>query len=215
MSASALVCLAPGSEEMEAVTTIDLLVRGGVKVTTASVASDGDLVITCSRGVKLLADAPLVQVADGDYDAIILPGGLKGAECFRDSPLLVETVKQFHRSGRIVATICAAAGTVLVPHEIFPLGNMTGFPGLKETIPDDQWQDKRVVWDPRVNLLTSQGPGTSIDFGLKLIDLLVSREKAWEVSSQLVMPAGIYNYYEKPAVILSSPRPWRRSQFRD
>lgn len=196
MSASALVCLAPGSEEMEAVTTIDLLVRGGVKVTTASVASDGDLVITCSRGVKLLADAPLVQVADGDYNAIILPGGLKGAECFRDSPLLVETVKQFHRSGRIVATICAAAGTVLVPHEIFPLGNMTGFPGLKETIPDDQWQDKRVVWDPRVNLLTSQGPGTSIDFGLKLIDLLVSREKAWEVSSQLVMPAGIYNYYE-------------------
>jgi protein deglycase len=196
MSASALVCLAPGSEEMEAVTTIDLLVRGGIKVTTASVASDGDRVIICSRGVKLLADAPLVQVADGDYDAIILPGGLKGAECFRDSPILVETVKQFHRSGRIVATLCAAAGTVLVPHEIFPIGNMTGFPGLKETIPQDQWQDKRVVWDPRVNLLTSQGPGTSIDFGLKLIDLLVGREKAHEVASQLVMAAGIYNYYE-------------------
>lgn len=51
MSASALVCLAPGSEETEAVTTIDLLVRGGIKVTTASVASDGNLAITCSRGV--------------------------------------------------------------------------------------------------------------------------------------------------------------------
>ncbi|MEW5559106.1 protein deglycase YajL [Enterobacter asburiae] len=197
MSASALVCLAPGSEEMEAVTTIDLLVRGGIKVTTASVESSGDLVITCSRGVKLLADAPLVQVADGDFDAIVLPGGLKGAECFRDSPLLVETVKQFHRSGRIVATICAAAGTVLVPHDIFPIGNMTGFPALKETIPEGQWQDKRVVWDPRVNLLTSQGPGTSIDFGLKLIDLLVGQEKAYEVASQLVMAAGIYNYYSE------------------
>lgn len=196
MSASALVCLAPGSEEMEAVTTIDLLVRGGIKVTTASVASDGERIITCSRGVKLLADAPLVEVADGEYDAIILPGGLKGAEYFRDSPILVETVKQFHRSGRIVATLCAAAGTVLVPHEIFPIGNMTGFPGLKDTIPEEQWQDKRVVWDPRVNLLTSQGPGTSIDFGLKLIDLLVGREKAHQVASQLVMAAGIYNYYE-------------------
>ncbi|SQL15833.1 DJ-1 family protein [Escherichia coli] len=99
MSASALVCLAPGSEETEAVTTIDLLVRGGIKVTTASVASDGNLAITCSRGVKLLADAPLVEVADGEYDVIVLPGGIKGAECFRDRTLLVETVKQFHRAG--------------------------------------------------------------------------------------------------------------------
>ncbi|MBK0081869.1 protein deglycase YajL [Kosakonia sp. S58] len=196
MSASALICLAPGSEEMEAVTTIDLLVRGGIAVTTTSVASDGERVITCSRGVKLLADAPLVEVADGDYDVIVLPGGLKGAECMRDNPLLVETVRQFHLSGRIVAAICAAAGTVLVPHEIFPSGNMTGFPGLKETIPEAQWQDKRVVWDPRVNLLTSQGPGTAIDFGLKIIDLLVGREKAHDVASQLVMAAGIYNYYE-------------------
>lgn len=86
MSASALICLAPGSEETEAVTTIDLMVRGGINVTTASVASDGNLTITCSRGVKILADAPLVQVADGDYDIIVLPGGLKGAEYFRDSP---------------------------------------------------------------------------------------------------------------------------------
>ncbi|ELQ6016113.1 protein deglycase YajL [Cronobacter sakazakii] len=194
MSASALVCLAPGTEETEAVTTIDLLVRGGIIVTTASVASDGNLTITCSRGVRLLADAPLVEVADGDFDVIVLPGGLKGAEAFRDSPLLVETVRQFHLSGRIVAAICAAAGTVLVPHELFPIGNMTGFPALKETIPDDQWQDKRVVWDPRVNLLTSQGPGTAIDFALKIIDLLVGREKAHEVAGQLVLAAGIYSY---------------------
>ncbi|WP_052283878.1 protein deglycase YajL [Kluyvera genomosp. 1] len=196
MSASALICLAPGSEEMEAVTTIDLLVRGGIQVTTASVASDGNLTITCSRGVKLLADAPLVEVADGDFDIIILPGGIKGAECFRDSTLLVETVRQFHLSGRIVAAICAAAATVLVPHDLFPIGNMTGFPALKDQIPEGQWQDKRVVWDPRVNLLTSQGPGTAIDFGLKIVDLLVGREKAYEISTQLVMAAGIYNHYE-------------------
>lgn len=77
MSAQALVCLAPGSEETEAVTTIDLLVRGGIHVTTASVASDGNLTIVCSRGVKLLADAPLVEVADGDYDIIVLPAELR------------------------------------------------------------------------------------------------------------------------------------------
>ena len=132
----------PVSEETEAVTTIDLLVRGGIKVTTASVASDGSLTIICSRGVKLLADAPLVEVADGDFDIIVLPGGIKGAECFRDSTLLVETVKQFDCSGRIVAAICAAPATVLVPVIMFPIGNMTGFPALKEHIPAEQWQDQ-------------------------------------------------------------------------
>ena len=73
---------------------------------------------------------------------------------------------------------------------------MTGFPGLKETIPEGKWMERRVVWDPRVNLLTSQGPGTSIDFAMKLIDLLVDKDKAREVASQLVLAAGIYDYQE-------------------
>ncbi|WP_343464953.1 protein deglycase YajL [Pantoea sp.] len=195
-NASVLVCLAHGSEEIEAVTTIDLLVRAGLHVTTASVESDGTREIVCSRGVRLLADAALVNVADNDFDAIVLPGGLKGAETFRDSTLLVETVRQFTLAGKIVAAICAAPGTVLVPHDLFPVGNMTGFPGLKETIPEAKWMERRVVWDPRVNLLTSQGPGTAIDFALKLIDLLVDKEKARDVASQLVLAAGIYNYQE-------------------
>lgn len=195
--APVLVCLAPGTEEIEAVTTIDLLVRGGIRVTTASVASDGALTIQCSRGTRLLADAPLATVADHPFAAIVLPGGLQGAEAFRDSPLLVETVRQFHLSGRIVAAICAVPGTVLIPHDLFPLGNMTGFPGLKENIPPEKWLEKRVVWDARVRLLTSQGPGTAMDFALKLIDLLAGKAKAAEVAAQLVLAAGICNYSEE------------------
>lgn len=191
---SVLVCLAHGSEETEAVTTIDLLVRAGINVITASVSETSKREIVCSRGVRLLADAPLVQVADDEFAAIVLPGGLKGAECFRDSPLLVETVRQFHLSGRIVAAMCAAPGTVLIPHDLFPIGNMTGFPGLKATIPEERWMDRRVVWDRRVNLLTSQAPGTTIDFALKLIDLIVGKEKAREVGEQLMLAAGIYDY---------------------
>lgn len=193
-NASVLVCLAHGSEETEAVTTIDLLVRAGLNVVTASVESDGSREIVCSRGVRLLADVPLVEVADNDFSAIVLPGGLKGAETFRDSPLLVETVRQFHLSDKIVAAICAAAGTVLVPHDLFPVGNMTGFPGLKETIPAEKWMERRVVWDPRVKLLTSQAPGTAMDFALKLIDLLVGKEMARDVAAQLVLAPGIYDY---------------------
>ncbi|OSN07376.1 oxidative-stress-resistance chaperone [Lonsdalea britannica] len=196
MSASVLVCLAPGSEEIEAVTTIDLLVRAGIQVTTASVASDGDLNITCSRGVRILAEVPLVAVADRAFDAVVLPGGLEGAECFRDSPLLIERLRQTHLEGNIVAAICASPAIVLEYHQLFPVGNMTGYPGLKSQIPEEKWLDKRVAFDPRVNLLTSQGPGTSIDFALKLIDLLVGKAKAADVAAQLVLSPGIYNYQD-------------------
>ncbi|MFR4485991.1 MAG: DJ-1/PfpI family protein [Escherichia coli] len=157
MSASALVCLAPGSEETEAVTTIDLLVRGGIKVTTASVASDGNLAITCSRGVKLLADAPLVEVADGEYDVIVLPGGIKGAECFRDSTLLVETVKQFHRSAYRRGYLRRASHRA-GPARYLPDWQYDRLPDAERQTAE-QWQDRRVVWDARVKLLTSQGPG--------------------------------------------------------
>ena len=116
MSASALVCLAPGSEETEAVTTIDLLVRGGIKVTTASVASDGNLAITCSRGVKLLADALLVEVADGEYDVIVL----NFANCdmvghtgvFEAAVKAVETVDTC--LGRVVDAIQKMGGMALI-----------------------------------------------------------------------------------------------------
>lgn len=194
MAPRALVCLAHGSEETEAVTTIDLLVRGGVEVITASVEGDGCLNIVCSRGVKLIADYPLVEVVDQHFDAVVLPGGVKGAECFRDSPLLVERVRQTHMSGNIVAAICAAPALVLEHHNLFPVGNMAVNPGFKHLIPDNKWVDRRVNFDQRVNLVTSQGPGTSIDFGLKLIELLVSREKAAEVAEQLIVAPGIYAY---------------------
>ncbi|AJJ20487.1 DJ-1 family protein [Yersinia intermedia] len=194
MSVSALVCLAPGSEETEAVTTIDVLVRAGIKVTTASVASDGALEIVCSRGVRLLADTRLVDVADQKFDVVVLPGGIKGAECFRDSPLLIATVRQTHNEGRLVAAICAAPALVLEHHNLFPVGNMTGFPALKDKIDATKWMDQRVVYDRRVNLVTSQGPGTAIDFALKIVFLLLGREKAEEIAWQLVLPPGIYNY---------------------
>lgn len=86
MSKQALVVIAPGCEELEAVTSIDVLVRGGIKVTVASVCLDGQLQIRASRGVQLLADCPLRDVAEQPFDLILLPGGLPGAEHLRTPP---------------------------------------------------------------------------------------------------------------------------------
>lgn len=195
MSVSALVCLAPGSEETEAVTTIDLLVRAGIHVVSASVAPDGNREILCSRGVRLLADTTLVQVADEPFDVIVLPGGLAGAECLRDSDLAIEKIRQMHLEGKLVAAICATPAVVLQHHNLFPIANMTGYPGMKAQIPAEKWMDKRAYYDERVRLLTSQGPGTSIDFALKIIDILLGREKAAAVAAQLVTAAGIHDYH--------------------
>ncbi|MEX0445448.1 protein deglycase YajL [Xenorhabdus sp. SGI246] len=194
MNASALICLAHGSEEIEAVTTIDLLVRAGINVTIASAATDGALTLTCSRGVKIVADAPLVDVVDEDFDAVILPGGIKGAECFRDSPLVVEKIRTAQSQGKIIAAICASPAVVLEYHQLFPIGNMTGYPSMKDKIAPEKWIDRRVYFDERVNLLTSQGPATAFDFALKLIELLKGKDKAAEVAAQLVLPPGINNY---------------------
>lgn len=196
MTTSVLICIANGSEEIETVTTADLLVRAGIQVTLASVTEDGALEITASRGIKLVADLPIIRVADEPFDAIVLPGGLAGAEAFRDSPLVVEKVRRMHLDGKIVAAICAAPALVLEYHQLFPLGNMTGFPSMRDKIPAHKRVDKRVYFDERVNLLTSQGPATAFDFALKLIELLQGRETAANVASQLVLPPGINDYLE-------------------
>ncbi|PQQ29957.1 protein deglycase YajL [Photorhabdus hindustanensis] len=196
MTPSALICLAHGSEEIEAVTTIDLLVRAGISVTIASTASDGELVLTCSRGVKLVADVPLEKVIDESFDAIILPGGMRGAECFRDNSLVIEKIRQAHYQRKIIAAICAVPAIVLEHHNLFPTAKMTGYPGLQDKISSDKWIDCRVCFDDRVNLLTSQGPATAFDFALKLIELLKGREIAAEVAAQLILPLGVYSYQD-------------------
>lgn len=198
MTISALICVANGSEETEVVTTADLLIRAGINVMLASAEDDvDDLVITCSRGIKLLADAPLVRVVDNHYDAIILPGGLKGAETLRDSPLVVEKIRRMHSENKLVAAICAAPALILESHNLFPIGNMTGFPALKEKIAAKKWVDYRVYFDERVNLITSQAPATAIDFALKIIERLKGKEMAADVAKQLVLPPGIYNYQDE------------------
>ncbi|KHT64063.1 oxidative-stress-resistance chaperone [Photobacterium gaetbulicola] len=181
------VCIAPGTEEMEAVTTIDMLVRAGFSVTTASVASDGALIMEGSRGIKLVADTALVNIADEPFDCVVLPGGLGGAECFRDSPLLVEFVKQHKYDGKLVAAICAAPALVLEHHQLYPDALMTSHPSFHDHIPAERLRTKRVVYDINNRLLTSQGPGTAMEFAFEIINHLAGKEKAAEVAEPMVV----------------------------
>ncbi|MDO6705279.1 DJ-1 family glyoxalase III [Photobacterium sp. 1_MG-2023] len=182
------VCIAPGSEEMEVINTVDILIRAGMQVTLASVAEDGALAVKGSRGITLTADKRLVEIADDPFDCVVLPGGLPGAEYLRDSTLAVEFVKQHKYDGKLVAAICAAPVVMLEHHQLYPDALMTAHPGFVGQIPEERRRaGRRVMFDVNHNLLTSQAPGTSQEFALEIITLLMGKAKTAEVAEPMVM----------------------------
>jgi protein deglycase len=183
MPKKVLVPLADGSEEIEVVSIIDILRRAGVEVTAASV--DGPE-ITASRGVKIVADRLIGQCTEETYDLIALPGGMPGAEHLRDSDVLVEMLKRQREKGRFYAAICASPAVVFQPHGLLVGKRATCHPGRVMTLENRESANSRVVMDG--NCITSQGPGTAMEFALALVELLLGREKRVEVEGPLVMP---------------------------
>ena len=195
MSKKILVPIAPGTEEMEAVTVIDMMVRAGYDVTVASAAFDGSLTMKASRGVTLTADCKLVDIADDEFDAIALSGGVGGAEIFRDSTVMIEILKQHIYEGKLVAAICAAPALVLQHHDLFPQSLMTCHPSLQSHIPEEKWRSKRVTFDINHNLITSQGPGTALEFAMEVIIQLSGKKHAWSVAEPM-LPLPTLHYHK-------------------
>ncbi|OEF09101.1 DJ-1 family glyoxalase III [Vibrio genomosp. F10] len=186
MTKKILVPIAPGTEEMEAVTIIDIMVRAGYEVIVASADFDGQLTMKASRGVTLTADCRLVDIADDEFDAVILSGGVSGAEVFRDSPILMEIVKQHKYDGKLVAAICAAPALVLQHHDLYPTALMTCHPSFQDHIEEPYWRQKRVTIDVTHNLITSQGPGTALEFAIEIIIHLSGKPHAWSIAEPMV-----------------------------
>ena len=187
MSHQALVVIAPGCEELEAVASIDVLVRGGVKVTVASVCPQGRLQVTASRGIKLVADVLLEEVAQQQFDLILLPGGLPGAEYLRDTPLLIDMLKAQQARGGWRAAICATPAVVLAHHDLIGSAQVTGYPGTEEKLPASGYRNDGVVVDEAQRLITSQGPGTAVAFALAAVRMLEGKTIADKVAVGMVL----------------------------
>lgn len=183
----ALVAVSDGTEEIEAVGVVDVLRRAQVEVVVARVPAAGavDPVITASRGVRLVSDRPLADCLDGSWDAVVLPGGMPGAEHLRDSPELIALLRRQDGAGRLVAAICAAPAVVLAHHGLLRGRQATCFPSLRHKLPVESRNDARVVVDG--NLVTSQGPGTALEFAVTLVGLLCGRDKRDEIAGQLLL----------------------------
>lgn len=181
MAKSVLVLLAEGFEEIEAVTAIDVLRRAGAEVVAAGL-TEGP--IAASRGVRILPDAPLDDVLDRDFDLVVLPGGMPGAANLRDDPRVARLVaNQISKPDRVLGAICAAPAVVLSSLGLLRGRRATGHPNFAEKIRDTERADGRVVVDG--NLVTSKGPGTALEFALKLVEVLFGPEKARDVNAPM------------------------------
>ena len=188
MAKKALIFLAEGFEEVEAVTPIDYLRRAGVDVTIAALGGE---MVTGSHGIPVKADTTLGDVAKqgeaapASWDAVVLPGGLPGANNLAASEALGSFVRAMAAAGKWVCAICASPAVVLAPLGLLEGRKFTCYPGMEKTVSGAHWSGDRVVIDG--NVITSRGAGTAGDFAAAIIGRLVSEDAAEKICRSVLL----------------------------
>ncbi|KAK9862272.1 hypothetical protein WJX84_009616 [Apatococcus fuscideae] len=178
-----LVPIANGSEEIEAVTIIDVLRRAGASVTVASVEDTRQ--VEMSRQVQLVADKLISDCVGTTFDAIALPGGMPGAESLCASKHLETLLMEQQQSGRLLSAICAAPAVVLESKGLLKGLKATCHPGFQGRLANQSAISKRVV--EADNIITSQAPGTAMEFSLAIVQRLFGEQVAQEVAGPMVV----------------------------
>ena len=175
-----LVLVAPGFEEIEATTIIDVLRRCGVKVTVAGTIKNW---IQGANGIKLIPDKSIEEIKMKDFDAVVLPGGTPGFENFRKDKRVLAIVKQAFKSKKTIAAICAAPA-VLSDAGVLKNKICTIYPGMEIELNKGGGKpiEDLVVEDN--NIITSRGPATAFAFALKIAEKLVGKEISENIRRQ-------------------------------
>ena len=174
-----LVLFAEGSEELEAITIVNILRRAGISVTLAGLDADA---LRGSRGVVLMPDSTLDAVLHEDFDMIVLPGGQPGTNHLKSDARVLKLVQSMAQQDKYVAAICAAP-SVLATAGLLDGKQATSFPGALTQFPKVKQQHAAIVEDGRI--ITSRGPGTAMDFALTLVERLAGAAKRQEVETGL------------------------------
>jgi 4-methyl-5(b-hydroxyethyl)-thiazole monophosphate biosynthesis len=183
MPTRALVFLAEGFEEVEAVTPVDFLRRAGIEVTTAAVGKDK--AVTGARGIPVAADTVADDLAGLPYDAVVLPGGMPGAKNLAASGIVDTVIREAAAKGKLIAAICAAPVIVLAPKGVLAGKEFTCFPGMEQEVSGAAWREDDVVVDG--NLITSRGAGTAALFALAIIEYLTDEETAVKIGKSTLV----------------------------
>lgn len=177
-----LIPLAPGFEELEAISLSNILRRAGVEVLTAGLHPGS---VCASRGTVVVPDTSLEQVMHEDFDLVVLPGGLPGADNLRDDPRIIHLLQRTHAAGRLVGAICAAP-KVLAQAGLLRGRRAAHYPGALNAVELEGVEDSAQAIEQDGRVLTSRGPGTAMDFALALVEQLMGEEKRREVEQALV-----------------------------
>jgi 4-methyl-5(b-hydroxyethyl)-thiazole monophosphate biosynthesis len=181
MTKRVVVVLAPGFEEIEAVTPIDVLRRANLEVTAAGV---GGTAIEGSHGVTFQCDVEVEQI-DAVPDAIILPGGLPGSENLGKSHLVQALTKKVQENGGVCAAICAAPALTFARWGLLDGRTATCYPSFEREFGNSTTHSEdRVVVDG--NIVTSRGAGTALEFSLRLAGILASPATADELGRSML-----------------------------
>jgi 4-methyl-5(b-hydroxyethyl)-thiazole monophosphate biosynthesis len=175
------VLIADGFEEIEAVTIVDVLRRGGVEVVLAGL--EGRAVLG-AHGIRVDVDAGVAQVSAEQVDAVVLPGGQRNAEQLRDDARVQGLLRAVASAGKLVGAICAAP-IALERAGLLEGKQATSYPGFE--LPSAEYSSERVVEDGKV--ITSRGPGTAMEFSLALVRRLVGHGKATELRQGMLVKA--------------------------
>ena len=182
--ASVLIPIAKGFEELEAVALIDDMRRGGIDVRVAYLEDElqGDLVLG-ANGITLQADTSIKNIISDDFDMMVLPGGWGGTYALAENARVIELLQEF-KATKTVGAMCAAP---YVLKKAGVLGNdYTCYPGAKDEIGHPGYRDdSKVVTDG--NVMTSQGPGTAVCFGLAIVERLVGKESMQAVKEGMLL----------------------------
>ena len=179
--AKVLVPLADGFEEIEAVTVVDVLRRGGVEFVTASIHDRLD--VRGAHGMKIAADRHFDEAQRDFYDAIVLPGGGGCAAAFKQLQTLHERLRRQHDEHRFLCAICAAP-TVLETAGVLDEGvEVTCYPTCREDL-ERPWTPAPVVVDGTV--ITGQSPGAAVLFALVVLKSLAGEQVARKVAQGMV-----------------------------
>ena len=183
MSKRALIAVADGVEDLEVVTLIDVLRRADVEVLVASIETRR--MVSCAHGTRLTADAMLLDVLAQDFDLIVLPGGMPGAQRLADYQPLAERVREQAAAGNLFAAICAAPALALQAYGVLKQRRMTCYPAFSEQLSGCTFVDQPVVVDG--NCITSQGPGTALEFALTLVEQLAGKAVRSSVAAGMLL----------------------------